>query len=200
MMKFLPNSKSLILACVLRCAGYNNVNLKSAYENKIHVAFQLYSLSQQNMLCAYSFFDRHIHKAYIRSRDFNFNLKSLTGFDMHGKTIGVIGTGKIGRVFVDIAKGFGMKVLCYDPYPIKDNSYEYTTLEEIYRQADIISLHCPLSPENHHMINEKAISQMKKGVMIINTSRGGLIDSKALLEGLKEKKIGSVGRCLRRRS
>ena len=86
-----------------------------------------------------------------------------------------------------------MKVLCYDPYPIKDSTYEYTTLEEIYRQADIISLHCPLSPENHHMINDKAISQMKKGVMIINTSRGGLIDSKALLEGLKEKKIGSVG-------
>lgn len=180
----------------LRCAGYNNVDLKSAYNNKIHVArvpaYSPFAVAEHAFALILSL-NRHIHKAYIRSRDFNFNLESLTGFDLYGKTIGVIGTGKIGRVFVDIAKGFGMKVLCYDPYPIKDNSYEYTTLEEIYRQADIISLHCPLSPENHHMINDNAISQMKKGVMIINTSRGGLIDSKALLEGLKEKKIGSVG-------
>ena len=137
--------------------------------------------------------NRHIHKAYIRSRDFNFNLESLTGFDLHGKTIGVVGTGKIGRVFMDIAKGFGMHVICYDPYPIPNSDYEYVSLEEMYARSDIISLHCPLTNENRHMIDSKAIKQMKKGVVIINTSRGGLIDSKALLEGLKEKQIGGVG-------
>ena len=137
--------------------------------------------------------NRHIHKAYIRSRDFNFNLEGLKGFDLYNKTIGVIGTGKIGRVFIDIAKGFGMNVICYDPYPIKDSGLNYVSLEEIYRSSDIISLHCPLTNDNHHMINEDSIKQMKDGVMIINTSRGGLIDSKALLEGLKDKKIGSVG-------
>ncbi|NLB48697.1 MAG: 2-hydroxyacid dehydrogenase [Erysipelotrichia bacterium] len=180
----------------LRCAGYNNVDLKSAYTNKIHVArvpaYSPYAVAEHAFALILSL-NRHIHKAYIRSRDFNFNLESLTGFDLYNKTIGVVGTGKIGRVFIDIAKGFGMKVLCYDPYPAKDSGYDYTTLEEIYRQSEIISLHCPLTPENHHMINQKAIEQMKDGVMIINTSRGGLIDSKALLEGLKEKKIGAVG-------
>ncbi|HHT67540.1 MAG TPA: 2-hydroxyacid dehydrogenase [Erysipelotrichaceae bacterium] len=180
----------------LRCAGYNNVDLKSAYKNKIHVArvpaYSPYAVAEHTFALILSL-NRHIHKAYIRSRDFNFNLESLTGFDLYDKTVGVIGTGKIGRVFINIARGFGMKVLCYDPYPIKDSDYKYVTLEEIYKNADIISLHCPLTDSNYHMIDKNAIAQMKQGVMIINTSRGGLIDSKALLEGLKEKKIGSVG-------
>lgn len=180
----------------LRCAGYNNVDLLSAYKNKIHVArvpaYSPYAIAEHAFALILSL-NRHIHKAYIRSRDFNFNLEGLKGFDLHNKTIGVIGTGKIGRIFIDIAKGFGMNVLCYDPYPIPNSDLTYTSLEEIYKSSDIISLHCPLNNDNHHMINENTINTMKKGVMIINTSRGGLIDSKALLEGLKEKKIGSVG-------
>ena len=180
----------------LRCAGYNNVDLLSAYKNKIHIArvpaYSPYAIAEHAFALILSL-NRHIHKAYIRSRDFNFNLEGLKGFDLHNKTIGVIGTGKIGRIFIDIAKGFGMNVLCYDPYPIKDGSYTYTSLEDIYKRSDIISLHCPLTNDNHHMINEESINSMKTGVMIINTSRGGLIDSKALLEGLKNKKIGSVG-------
>lgn len=180
----------------LRCAGYNNVDLASAYRNKIHVArvpaYSPYAVAEHSFALLLSL-NRHIHKAYIRSRDFNFNLEGLSGFDLHDKTIGVVGTGKIGRVFMDIAKGFGMHVICYDPYPIKDSGYEYVSLEEMYARSDIISLHCPLTNENRHMIDEKAIKQMKKGVIIINTSRGGLIDSKALLEGLKEKQIGAVG-------
>ncbi len=180
----------------LRCAGYNNVDLLSAYKNKIHIArvpaYSPYAIAEHAFALILSL-NRHINKAYIRSRDFNFNLEGLKGFDLYNKTIGVIGTGKIGRIFIDIAKGFGMKVLCYDPYPIKDSNLTYTSLDEIYKQSDIISLHCPLSNDNYHMINEQSISKMKTGVMIINTSRGGLVDSKALLEGLKEKKIGSVG-------
>ena len=185
-----------IHAVFLRCAGYNNVDLLSAYKNKIHIArvpaYSPYAIAEHAFALILSL-NRHIHKAYIRSRDFNFNLEGLKGFDLYNKTIGVIGTGKIGRVFIDIAKGFGMNVLCYDPYPIKDIGLNYVSLEEIYKNSDIISLHCPLTNDNHHMINEQSIKQMKDGVMIINTSRGGLIDSKALLEGLKDKKIGSVG-------
>ena len=180
----------------LRCAGYNNVDLLSAYKNKIHIsrvpAYSPYAIAEHAFALILSL-NRHIHKAYIRSRDFNFNLEGLKGFDLHDKTIGVIGTGKIGKIFIDIAKGFGMNVLCYDPYPIYGSGLNYTSLEEIYKNCDIISLHCPLSNDNHHMINEETISKMKNGVMIINTSRGGLVDSKALLEGLKDKKIGAVG-------
>ena len=180
----------------LRCAGYNNVDLLSAYQNKVHIsrvpAYSPYAIAEHAFALILSL-NRRIHKAYLRTRDFNFNLESLTGFDLHDKTIGVIGTGKIGRVFIDIAKGFGMNVLCYDPYPVNDEKYQYVSLEEIYQKSDIISLHCPLTKENHHMINADTIKQMKDGVMIINTSRGGLIDSKALLEELKNKKVGAVG-------
>ena len=185
-----------IHAVFLRCAGYNNVDLEAAYKNKVHVvrvpAYSPYAIAEHAFALLLSL-NRHIHKAYIRSRDFNFNLDGLTGFDLHEKTVGVIGTGKIGRVFIDIARGFGMKVICYDPYPIKDSGYEYVSLGELYTRSDVISLHCPLIEANRHMIDKRAIDKMKKGVFIINTSRGGLIDSKALLEGLKEKKIGAVG-------
>ena len=185
-----------IHAVFLRCAGYNNADLEAAYINKVHVirvpAYSPYAIAEHAFALLLSL-NRHIHKAYIRSRDFNFNLDGLTGFDLHAKTVGVIGTGKIGRVFIDIARGFGMNVICYDPYPVKDSDYEYVSLDELYTRSDVISLHCPLIESNKHMVDHNAIEKMKKGVILINTSRGALVDSKALLEGLKEKKIGAVG-------
>ena len=136
---------------------------------------------------------RRIHKAYIRSRDFNFSLSGLTGFDLHGKTVGVVGTGKIGRIFIDICKGFGMKVLAYDKFPNKSYSdIEYVSLDEIFEKSDIISLHCPLTDETYHMVDESAIEKCKKGVVLINTSRGALVDAEALLSGIKSRKIGAA--------
>lgn len=135
---------------------------------------------------------RRIHKAYNRTREFNFSLSGLTGFDLYGKTIGIIGTGKIGRIFADICRGFGMRVIAYDRYQSKDSGIEYVTLAKLLRESDIISLHCPLNDETHHMIDAEAIASMKKGVVIINTSRGGLIDAEALLEGIKARQVGAA--------
>lgn len=178
----------------LRCAGYNNVDLKAAY-GRIHVvrvpAYSPYAVAEHAMamlLCSI----RRIHKAYIRTRDFNFSLNGLTGFDLHGKTVGVIGTGRIGRVFIDICKGFGMHVLAYDKYPSSITGVEYVEPEELYTRSDIISLHCPLTSETQHLINKNSIAKMHKGVVIINTSRGALIDSEALLQGIKERHIGAA--------
>lgn len=178
----------------LRCAGYNNVDIKYAY-NKIHIvrvpAYSPYAVAEHTMALLLTSI-RRIHKAYIRTRDFNFSLKGLTGFDLHGKTVGIIGTGKIGRVFADICKGFGMDVIAYDILPDADLKIRYVSLGEIWKRSDIISLHCPLTDENTHIINRDSIEKMKKGVVIINTSRGALIDSEALLEGIKERKIGAA--------
>ena len=138
--------------------------------------------------------NRHSHKAYLRTREFNFSLNGLTGFDLYGKTVGVIGTGKIGRIFADICKGFGMKVLAYDKFPNPASGLEYVELPEIFAKSDVISLHCPLTEETHHLINDEAVEQMKKGVVIINTSRGALIDTDALINGIKVEIIG--GACL----
>ncbi len=135
---------------------------------------------------------RRIHKAYNRTRDFNFSLNGLTGFDLHGKTMGVIGTGKIGRIFIDICRGFGMKVIAYDPFPVPDGGIAYVPLEELLASSDMISLHCPLTDGTRHMIDAAAIGKMKKGVVIVNTSRGGLIDAEALLEGLRARKVGAA--------
>lgn len=175
----------------MRCAGYNNVDIKYA-KDKIKVvrvpAYSPYAVAEHAMamlLCL----NRKLHKAYIRTRDYNFSLNGMSGFDLHGKTVGIVGTGKIGRVFADICKGFGMNPIAYDPYP-SDESLEYTDFENICKRADIISLHCPLSKETKHIINSNTISLMKKGVFVINTSRGGLIDSDALIDGLMDKKIG----------
>lgn len=180
----------------LRCAGYNNVDFKAAY-NKIHVVrvpeYSPYAVAEHAMALLLTL-NRKIHKAYIRTRDFNFSLNGLIGFDLHGKTMGVIGTGKIGRVFVDICKGFGLKVLAYDPYPAKNTDIIYVSLEELYQEADIISLHCPLTKDTFHMINKDTIHSMKDGVYIINTSRGALIHSEDFLDALKDGKIG--GACL----
>ena len=139
---------------------------------------------------------RRIHKAYIRTKDFNFSLSGMTGFDLHGKTVGVIGTGRIGRVFIDICRGFGMKVLAYDKYPAEglDNgdTVRYVELEELFASSDIISLHCPLTEDTSHMIDEEAIGQCRRGVVLINTSRGALVDAEALLAGIKSRQIGAA--------
>ena len=137
--------------------------------------------------------NRKLHRAYIRTRDHNFSLEGLIGFDMHGKTVGIIGTGKIGRCFADICTGFGMNILGCDPYESPEFKGEYVTLEELLQKSDIISLHCPLTKENHHLINESTINQMKNGAYIINTSRGQLIDTQSLIAGLKSGKIGAAG-------
>ena len=184
-----------VKAIALRCAGFNNVDMKYAY-GKIHVlrvpAYSPYAVAEHAMAMLLTSI-RRIHKAYIRTRDFNFSLVNMTGFDLHGKTVGVIGTGRIGRVFIDICKGFGMKVLAYDKFPAKDlQNAEYTTLDEIFRQSDIISLHCPLTEETYHMIDEESLEKCKKGVVIINTSRGALVDAEALLSGIKNKKVGAA--------
>ncbi|HKL80021.1 MAG TPA: 2-hydroxyacid dehydrogenase [Mobilitalea sp.] len=180
----------------MRCAGYNNVDFKAAYR-KVHVvrvpAYSPYAVAEHAMALLLTL-NRKIHRAYIRTRDFNFSLNGLTGFDLHGKTMGVIGTGKIGRVFADICKGFGLKVIAYDPFPAKDSDIQYVSLEELCKESDIISLHCPLTKDTFHMINKESIETMKKGVYIVNTSRGALIDSEALLEELKAEKV--AGACL----
>ncbi len=178
----------------LRCAGYNNVDMKAAF-GKIHVfhvpAYSPYAVAAHAMALLLTSI-RRIHKAYIRTKDFNFSLQGLTGFDLHGKTVGVVGTGKIGRVFINICRGFGMKVLAYDKFPAADSGIQYVELAELFEQSDIISLHCPLTAETRHMIDAAAIERMKKGVVLINTSRGALIDAEALLDGIKSRKVGAA--------
>lgn len=183
----------------LRCAGYNNVDIAYAYR-KIHVvrvpAYSPNAIAEATFALILTL-NRKIHKAYIRTRDHNFNLSGLVGFDLVNKTIGVIGTGKIGYQVIKIALGFGMNVLAYDLYPndiIKNTpGVKYVELDELFKNSDIITLHAPLTNDNYHLINEESINMMKDGVMIINTSRGALIDSKALLNGLRSKKISSSG-------
>ena len=178
----------------LRCAGYNNVDVRHAF-GKLHVvhipAYSPYAVAEHAMAMLLTSV-RRIHKAYNRTREFNFSLSGLTGFDLHGKTVGVIGTGKIGRIFIDICRGFGMKVIAYDKYPATDSGIEYVTPDELFSKSDIISLHCPLTKETRHTVCAETIAKMKKGVVIINTSRGALIDAEALLEGIKERKIGAA--------
>ena len=178
----------------LRCAGYNNVDVKHAF-GKIHVvhvpAYSPYAVAEHAVALLLTSI-RRIHKAYNRTRDFNFSLSGLTGFDLHGKTVGVIGTGKIGRIFIDICRGFGMNVIAYDVFPSKNSGIEYVELDELFSRSDVISLHCPLNDDTKHMINVDAIEKMKKGVVILNTSRGALIDAEALLDGIKARKVGAA--------
>ena len=180
----------------LRCAGYNNVDISYA-KNRIKVvrvpAYSPYAVAEHAMAMLLTLV-RKTHKAYIRTRDHNFTLDGLVGFDLHDKTVGVIGTGKIGRTFINICEGFGMKILAYDKFPIKDSEIEYTSLKELLERSDVISLHCPLTEETYHIIDSKAVRRMKNHAIIVNTSRGALIDSAALLEGIKDKNIG--GACL----
>ena len=183
-----------VKAIVLRCAGFNNVDIK-ACEGKLRVfrvpAYSPHAVAEHAMALLLTI-NRRTHKAYIRTRDFNFSLQGLAGFDLYGKTVGIVGTGKIGRVFADICKGFGMKILAYDKFPNPDAGLDYVDLPELFAQADIISLHCPLTEETHHLINVDTIAMMKKGVTIINTSRGALVDTEALINGIKEKKVGAA--------
>ncbi len=187
-----------IKAVALRCAGFNNVDMKHAF-GKIHVlrvpAYSPYAVAEHTMALLLTSI-RRIHKAYIRTKDFNFSLSNLTGFDLHGKTVGVIGTGRIGRVFIDICRGFGMKVLAYDKFPANglDNgdTVKYVELDELFENSDIISLHCPLTEDTHHIIDETALEKCKRGVVILNTSRGALVDAEALLQGIKSRKVGAA--------
>lgn len=183
-----------IRVLLLRCAGFNNVDLRHA-SGKLTVlrvpAYSPYAIAEHAMALLLTSI-RRIHKAYIRTRDFNFSLTNMVGFDLHGKTVGVVGTGKIGRCFINICRGFGMKVLCYDPFPADDSSLSYVPLDRLFRESDIISFHCPLTPETHHVVNAESLATMKKGVVLINTSRGALIDSEALLAGIKSRKVGAA--------
>jgi len=182
-------------AVALRCAGYNNVNLKHA-EGKLRVftvpAYSPNAVAEHAMallLCL----NRKIHRAYNRVREYNFSIKGLIGFDLKGKTIGVVGTGRIGQEFIEICKGFRMKVIACDPYPVEMDGVEYVELEELFRESDVIALHCPLTVQNYHMINKKTLGMMKDGVYIINTSRGALINAEALLDAIKTGKVAGAG-------
>ena len=180
---------------MLRCAGYNNVDLE-ACAGKLPVfrvpAYSPYAVAEHAMALLLTI-NRRTHKAFNRTREFNFSLTNLCGFDLHGKTVGIVGAGKIGRVFADICKGFGMCVLAYDAYPNPNSGLEYVELNQLLAESDIISLHCPLMDNTYHMINAETIQTMKTGVTIINTSRGGLIDTEALIEGIKSGKVGGAG-------
>ncbi|KOO22778.1 d-lactate dehydrogenase [Chrysochromulina tobinii] len=184
---------------LLRCAGFNNVDLAAAAVNKISVArvpaYSPYAVAEHAVALCMTL-NRKIHKAYLRNRDGNFSLRGLTGFDMHGRTVGIIGTGNIGVIAANIFLGFGCKVIAQSRSVNKelaDKGVEYVTLDELCKRCDIISLHAPMTKETHHCINEARIALMKKGVMIINTSRGGLLDTKAAIAGLKNKTIGALG-------
>jgi D-lactate dehydrogenase len=184
----------------LRCAGYNNVDLKTTFD-KIHVArvpaYSPYAVAEHAVALLLSLV-RHIPQAYNRTRDGNFLLQGLVGFDLHGKTAGIIGTGKIGKIVAGILKGFGINVFAFDKFPDTEwsdlNKIPYLPLEKLCSQSDVLSLNIPLTPDTYHLINNKLLSIMKSNVIIVNTSRGALIDTSALIKALKEKRIG--GACL----
>lgn len=196
--RIMSDNKVKILA--LRCAGFNNVDLAAAAKYHLPVvrvpAYSPYAVAEHTVALMLAL-NRKIPRAAWRTRDGNFSLNGLLGFDMYGKTVGIIGTGKIAKVLIGILRGFGMKVLAYDIYPdhefAQEHQVTYTTLDELYRESDIVSLHCPLTEQTKYLINDYSISKMKDGVMIINTGRGQLIHTTALIEGLKSKKIGSAG-------
>ncbi len=183
----------------LRCAGYNNVDFSSVSE-RIRVvrvpSYSPYSIAEFTVSVIMAL-NRKIHRAYIRTKEANFSINGLLGFDMNGKTAGIIGTGKIARIVIKILRGFGVNVVAYDVYrdekAAEELGFEYVELEELFKKSDIISLHCPLTKESEYLINSSSIEKMKDGVMIINTGRGKLIETRALIEGLKSKKIGSAG-------
>lgn len=188
-----------IKVIVLRCAGFNQVDLQAATSLGIPVArvpeYSPYAVAEHAVSLILAL-NRKIHRAYNRVRESNFSLDGLMGFDLHGKTVGVFGTGKIGSAFCRIMMGFGCNILAYDLYPrpeLEEAGVIYTDAQRLIAECDIISLHCPLTPETHHLVNKAAIGKMKDGVMLINTSRGALIDARALITGLKSGKIGYVG-------
>ena len=184
---------------VLRCAGFNNVDLKAAQELGIQVvrvpAYSPEAVAEHTIGLMMTL-NRRIHRAYQRTREANFSLEGLIGFNMHGRTVGVIGTGKIGIAVMRILKGFGMNILAYDPFKnplVEELGGQYVELDELYAKSHVITLHCPATPENYHLLNRKAFAKMKDGVMIVNTSRGSLIDTQAAIDALKQRKIGALG-------
>jgi D-lactate dehydrogenase len=183
----------------MRCAGYNNVDLEAAKKNGISVvrvpAYSPYAVAE-HALALIMTLNRKTHKAYNRVREGNFSLEKLTGFDLYGKTVGVIGTGKIGQIFCDIMVGMGCRVLAFDVIANKElmaKGVEYLPLVDLLPQCEIISLHCPLTEQTYHIINEETLGMMKQGSMLINTSRGALVDTKAAIEALKTGKLGYLG-------
>lgn len=183
----------------LRCAGFNNVDLEAAEKHGLTVvrvpAYSPHAVAEHTVALLLTL-NRKIHKAYSRVRDGNLALDGLLGFDVHGKTVGIIGTGRIGYEVAKLMRGFGCELLGYDLYPsdaCREVGVTYTDLPELFGQSDIITLHCPLTPETYHLINEESISQMKHGVVLLNTSRGALIDTTAVIEGLKNGQIGHLG-------
>lgn len=183
----------------MRCAGFNNVDLTVAKELGIGVArvpaYSPFAVAEHATALVLNL-NRKIHRAYNRVREGNFALEGLLGFDLHGKTVGVVGTGKIGICFVKIMLGFGCRVLCYDPFPsleLDELNVEIVELPALLAQSDIVSLHCPLFPDTHHLISTQTLSQMKRGAFLINTSRGGLVDTRAAIEALRSGQLGALG-------
>lgn len=183
-------------AIAMRCAGYNNVDLKTADELGIAVfrvpAYSPASVAEHALAMLLTL-TRKTHKAFNRTRERNFSLEGLTGRDLSGKTCGIVGTGKVGLEFARMAKGLAMQVLAYDPYPNNSSGLRYVELDELLRRADVVSLHCPLTPDTYHLLGREAFPKMRDGVIILNTSRGALIDSEALLENIKNGKVGAAG-------
>ena len=184
----------------LRCAGFNNVDLKAAATAGIKVvrvpAYSPYAVAEHGVALLMSL-TRHIPQAYLRTKTANFNIEGLTGRDLYGLTAGIVGTGIIGRIMADILMGFGMKIIAYDPFPneqwAKEKNIEYVGLDEIFQRSDVLSLHCPLTEETKHVVNHDRMKMMKHDAVIINTGRGALIDSKALVHALKHGHIGGIG-------
>ena len=194
----LKGDRTGYFVCVV--PGDHEVDLKAAAEYGIPVvrvpAYSPHAVAEYAVMLMLTL-NRKVHRAYWRTRDGNFSLQGLMGFDMNGKTVGVIGTGKIARIVIRILLGFGMEVLAYDPYPdgvfARETGIAYVSLDELYRRSDIITLHCPLTNETKHLVNETSIARMKRGVMIVNTGRGQLIQTEALIEALKSKQVGAAG-------
>lgn len=188
-----------VKSIALRCAGFNNVDMVAAREHSMNVvrvpAYSPYAVAEHTAAIVLSL-NRNLHRAYNRVRDGNFSLSGLMGFDLHGRTVGLIGTGKIGAIFARIMHGFGCRLIGHDRVENEDCAnlgLQYMGLSDVFAQSDILSLHCPLTPETHHLIDEKAIAEMKQGVMIVNSSRGAVIDTKAVISGLKSGQIGHLG-------
>lgn len=183
--------KNEVKILAMRSAGYSNVDLKAAAGRLPVVRVPFYSpyAVAEHAIGLLLTVNRKLARAVTRTRDFNFSIVGLMGVDLHGKTVGVIGTGTIGRVFIDICRGFGMRVLAYDPYPAEECDIDYVSLERLFAESDVISLHCPLNESSYHILDEAAFAAMKKGVFIVNTSRGALIDTAALLDALNREQV-----------
>ena len=181
---------------LLRCAGFNNVDLEAARDAHVTVlrvpGYSPEAVAEHAMALALTA-NRHTHKAYIKCRENDFSLNGLTGVNLFGKTAGIIGTGKIGLAMARICRGFGMHVIGYDLYPQEGNGIDYVSLDELLRESDLISLHCPLTEQTYHLIRTETINQMKDGVILVNTSRGGLVCTRDLIEGIRKGKFFAVG-------